>query len=442
MNNLFGTDGIRGSVGTYPFIYNALTNLSHAIALWAKKKYGDDASFLIATDTRQSCSWIKSIISSSLLSHSINIYDALELPTPAVFHLIKSNQKYTCGLIISASHNIYSDNGIKLIDSQTGKLSTEDEEYISFLTENNNKNDININYKNFGVTKIESCAKESYINFIISLFKPGFLNGYKIVLDVANGATYNIAPFIFNKLGAQVIAMNNVPNGVNINQNCGAIDTQCLKQEVLKNKADFGFAFDGDGDRVIAINNSGIIKDGDDLLAILSTHPDYINSKIIASTVMANQALEVFLKNQNKKLIRTAVGDKNIVLALQENNLLLGGEQSGHIILKNIINTGDGILVALKTIEAIQYNNNINLVTFEKYPQVLLTIPITIKRDLKSSPLCELIDKNSSNLKNGRVLVRYSGTENSLRIMVEDECEEKTRATANNLAQALQQYLL
>lgn len=434
----FGTDGIRNKVGEHPFTQEGLRELGHAIAHWALAKYGDKASFLIAADTRYSGDWVKTQLVSGILSKPVTIYEGGILPTPALFHLLKDSHTYTCGIVISASHNPAEDNGIKLVDARTGKLTLEDETLIGRL--------INQKVPAIDYTKLGRCqgyleAAEDYKNKIISFFRSSFLKGHKIVLDCAHGATYQIAPAIFKALGAEVITVNAAPNGYNINEQCGPLHPESLQKEMLKQKALIGFAFDGDGDRVIAVNKQGIVKDGDDILACLIEHPDYRQSPALVSTIMANQGFEAHVKGLGKEFIRTAVGDKHVAEMLMQRGLSLGGEPSGHIILNNTISTGDGILVALKLLETILSNGNSQLVSFTKFPQVLINVPIKIQKSLQEPPLSDVIEACKERLRSGRVVVRYSGTEPLIRVMVEDADSEHTKALAHLLATQLRAVL-
>lgn len=434
---LFGTDGIRNKVGVYPFTQEALPALGRALALWAEEKYGEKATFLLARDTRYSGPWIKAHLTSGLLSIPLKVYDAGILPTPVLFHLIKDNPRYTCGIIISASHNPAQDNGIKLIDAG-GKLSAEDEKRIIELMTNQTPA---LDYTALGNLLTYTTAQDHYYEKILSLFPPQFLKGHKIVLDCAQGATYRLAPLLFKALGAHTIVINNKPNGYNINEQCGATHLEALQQEVLKQKASVGFAFDGDGDRVIAVNGAGHIKDGDDILAMLMEHPSYRHQPAMISTVMANQGFEMHMNSLGKELVRTPVGDKYIVEALTHHGLSLGGEPSGHIVLNDIISTGDGILVALKLLEAMICTGNNELVSFTKFPQVLINVPIKIQKALHEPPLSDVIAASKERLRRGRLLVRYSGTEPLVRVMVEDVDSELTKAVAQTLATQLSAVL-
>ncbi|MCK4517203.1 hypothetical protein KAT92_00370, partial [Candidatus Babeliales bacterium] len=418
----FGTDGIRGKSDQFPFTPNALNLLGRAIARWGKQKYRKESlNVLLGHDTRESCEQIKKDLILGLSSHStIQTTDGQILPTPAVLQRIQAEKHFDFGIVISASHNPYTDNGIKLFDAKTGKLSADDEASIVEFFE------------------LPANPSHSYAENIISRFKPNFLANKKIVLDCANGATYKLAPEIFEKLGASVITLFANPNGKNINTNCGALFTQSLQEAVLQKNADIGFAFDGDGDRVIAVNKHGIVKNGDDFLAILLDHPDFAQEKTVVGTVMTNHGLALHLKQQQIKLIRTQVGDKNIAAYLEKENLLLGGEASGHLIIKNYLNTGDGIYVALKVLESLIINKNLDMQTFTKMPHVLVNIPVKQKRDLDERQYQSIINKHEKQLHDGRLLVRYSGTENLLRVMVEDQSPEHATTLAKSLSDQLQ----
>lgn len=435
MNNFFGTDGIRTQVGTEPLTVKGIYKLGKAIAQWAKDKYASKTQFLFCQDTRNSCDFIKATLQSAILSEGINIFDAEILPTPALFHILKDLSSYTTGIIISASHNTYTDNGIKIVDKLSGKITYQDEKTITHYFSNYLYD--NCQSTNYGSIKNNAQTfNKVYYEKIINLFPPNFLKSLTIVLDTAHGSTSYIAPKIFKKLGATLITINNKPNGKNINAACGALDPSDLQKEVVISKADIGFAFDGDGDRVIVINRQGEIKDGDDILALLSNFSNYTNQKLIIGTVMSNQGLEDYLYSNNKKLLRTKVGDKYILEKLNS-NCSLGGEQSGHIILNDIISTGDGILVALKIIEAIIELNNWNISTFKKYPQLQLNIPIKYKKDLTKAPISSILQEAEQAINKGRLLARYSGTENLLRVMIEEADSLLAHKIGNQLKKTL-----
>jgi phosphoglucosamine mutase len=433
--NLFGTDGIRGRVGVHPFTRDALPELGSALGAWILKTYGPGASVLLAHDTRNSCSWVKAALTSGMLLHPLHLVDAQVLPTPAVLCLIqKKLSHFSCGIIISASHNPYQDNGIKIIDAATGKISHADE---TTITELFYADSVEQQQSLFGTSTALANASELYAETVTALFPPLFLRGKTIVLDCAHGATSSLAETIFTACGAKVIVINSQPTGTNINECCGALHPEELQRAVLEHKADAGFAFDGDGDRVIAVSSHGEVKNGDDILALLSQHPLYSSQPVVIGTIMSNQGFELFLRNNGKLLVRAAVGDKYVAQELNAKNLLLGGEQSGHIIVRDYLPSGDGIVAALRTVEALQHTHNPTMETFTKYPQVLLNIAVPTKKDLSLSPFREIIEVNQSQLSTGRLLVRYSGTESVLRIMAEAENLEQAQSTAALVSQQL-----
>lgn len=445
MNNTlaFGTDGIRAHANEYPFTQKALHALGQAIAQWALEKYGTSRpGVLIGHDTRISCPRIKADLIEGLAQANIDIVDGGILPTPTVYQLIKDNERFNFGIVISASHNPYYDNGIKLFDALASKLSKADEEYIishfsRWYTEQDGSKAPCLKSS----VEIWSNAEQSYQKKIASHFPPDFLKGLKIVLDCANGATSHIAPDLFTQLGAEVITIANQPNGTNINAQCGATHPENLQKQVLEYNAHIGFAFDGDGDRLIVVNHSGSIKNGDDVLFLLLTLPEYATTQAIVGTVMSNQGFEQALDKLNKKLIRTKVGDKYVAEALASNKLALGGEISGHTIIYDYMPTSDGIFVALKILKAALITNNWELKTFTAFPQVLLNLPIKNKKDLNIEPFSTIVATYEKTLKDGRILVRYSGTENILRVMTEAQSQEQAKTTAQELAQALQHAL-
>jgi len=442
--NLFGTDGIRGAVGIRPLTHDYIIYLGSAIAAWAQEKYGDSPTILIGHDTRQSCDMIKSALKTGLLLSQVNLYDAGIIPTPAAYVIAKKlkanrSDRFDCAIVISASHNPYQDNGIKIIDAKTGKLSYIDEETITQIFYNNCKKEAC--YSTLGSDNIFFQAEQKYIEFVTNHFKKDLLKGLKIVLDCAHGATAQVGPAIFEMLGAQVYLIGSSPNGININEQCGSVHPKALQREVLLQKADAGFAFDGDGDRVVAVNALGQIKDGDDILAILHNHPMYQHEKAIVGTILTNYGFEKYLEQRGKKLIRTNVGDKFVVQAMKKQNLLLGGEQSGHIAIRDYLDMGDGIFVALKVMETLIQTGNFQMKTFEKYPQLMVNVPITEKKDLDSGPISELIASYKQNVQNGRIVVRYSGTQNLLRVMVEADTMSVAEKICLNLSNELQKEL-
>ncbi len=442
----FGTDGIRGRADQCPFTYNTLYQLGHALGQFLEKKYTHvphphKIKILIGQDTRESCDRIQEALTAGLNHFPVTIVHAGVIPTPTVCQIISQDPKYHFGIMISASHNPYYDNGIKLFNAQAGKISAQDEHKITCLFDKIQEH--RMDFMNNTITKSTVIqSKDTHLKYLQSIcmhVPKNLLAGLKIVLDCAHGATSNIAPEVFKYLKAQVIVIGAQPDGKNINDQCGALSPQMLKKAIRKHQADIGFAFDGDGDRVIIVNKHGAIKDGDDILYVLSQLPEYEEQKNIVGTVMTNTGLEKILNKQNKKLLRTSVGDKYIAQKLAEKNLLLGGEASGHIIMKNYLPSGDGIFVALKVLQALKLHNNFEFNTFEKYAQTLINVPVQNKKDLTQEPYATIVNQHKP--KDGRVLVRYSGTENLLRIMTEAYSNDESHSTAHTLAQKLQSAL-
>ncbi len=433
----FGTDGIRGNSEKYPFTRDGLRALGASISRWASEKYGKySPKVLIGYDTRLSGIRIKNELIEGLNYFHADIIDGGILPTPAVYRLISIDDSFDFGIAISASHNPFHDNGIKLFDAKKCKLSRQDEEEIEqFFALYFNKLELLQEGSDNRTEWID--AGYAYVDFISSKFSQNYLSGMTIILDCANGATFEVAPRIFKKFGASVITIGSAPSGVNINEKCGSTNPERLQRFVVANNAIIGFAFDGDGDRVIAVNKLGQIKDGDDILAILAQHSDYKNVNEIVGTITTNQGFESELHKSNKSLVRTQVGDKYVAAALEEKKLSLGGETCGHIIIKDYMPTGDGIFVALKTLESIIANQNLDMRTFDKYPQVMMNIPVKEKRDLSKQPYSDIIKKAQESIKDGRIIVRYSGTENLLRIMTEAQTDEIAKSVAQDLANNL-----
>lgn len=431
--NFFGTDGIRNTIGKFPLQFNTLPALGRAIGQWAFDKFGKSASILIAHDTRVSCALVKSSLKAGILLCGHTLYDAFIAPTPTVC-LLTQEQDFDLGIVISASHNPYQDNGIKII-TKSGKISPVDEDSIQGLYYEL-ANSGNIDYSSLGKEYFYDSAMH-YKNFLHSCFSTKFLEGLTVVLDCAHGATYKIAPDIFRSFGATVISLNDEPNGTNINHECGSLKPTSLQNKVIEVNADIGFAFDGDGDRVIACNKSGEIKDGDDLLAILLSHTTYKHSQLVVGTIMSNQGFERLNVNNNRTFLRTKVGDKYVLESLQANNALVGGEPSGHIILRDYMNSGDGIFTALRVIEAIQQSNNWDLKTFDRFPQLIVNLPVKKKIDLAKQSVTNLITQHTKQLTHGRIVVRYSGTENILRVMVESADLTEAQQVTQHLTESL-----
>jgi len=429
---LFGTDGVRGKAGEFitPFL---ATKLAMAFGEIIPKNTG---KILVGKDTRRSGYMIENALVSGLTAIGFDVIQIGPMPTPAIAFLTE-DMRCDGGIMISASHNPYYDNGIKFFDSEGNKLSENIEKEIEeryFKNEFNLKTD-----KEIGKSKRIDDVIGRYIVHIKSSFpKQLNLSGIRIVIDTANGAAYKVAPTIFSELGADVITINNEPNGFNINQNAGAMHPEILSAKVKEYRADIGFAFDGDADRLVVVDEKGEVVDGDKLIGALAVYlkeQNKLKNNAIAVTVMSNGALEDFLKKHGIKIYRSKVGDKYVLEIMKKYDLNFGGEQSGHIIFSDYAKTGDGLVSALQTIAYViksgkKASEALNL--FEVYPQVQTNIKVSEKIPLeKIDGAKEMLD---SVTKEGyRHLVRYSGTENKLRLLVEGSDNKKAKELLDKL---------
>ncbi len=431
----FGTDGIRTLIGTSPLTIQELPKLGYAIAQWAIEKNHCAPSILLAHDTRSSCHFMKAALKSGLLLTDCKIFDALALPTPTACMLTRMNKAFNCGIIITASHNPSQYNGLKIVDGHGSKIGDADQRRILELFKTVNVN--SIDHTHVGNDFRALNPGEPYIHTLSTYFNEHFLQGKTIVLDCAHGATSTLAPHIFRTFGANIITINATPDGQNINKNCGSLFPKSLIDAVKAHKADAGFAFDGDGDRVIAVNRYGHIKDGDDILALLTHHTSFKNTPAIIGTTFSNEGLNKYLAAQNKKLIRTDVGDQYVIEEMKLRKLNLGGEPVGHIIMPQYLDSSDGMYTALMVLDSIMQTSNWDMSTFEHYPQVLVNIPVNQKMELNKAPITEILAKNQKDYPAARFIVRYSRTEPLLRILVESEEKKNAEVLATKLSNQL-----
>lgn len=441
----FGTDGIRGNAYQFPFDQKSLFVLGYVIGYWYTQSVNAGmlrGNILIGCDTRESGERIKQDLYAGLSAFPYVCVDGGIMPTPAVFSLVSKGTDFGLGIVISASHNPYADNGIKLFKHGAGKLSLSDEQEIETL--------FSIIYARLDQDSVRvvlgSLIKnytlnERYKHDIAQRFKPNYLQGLKIVVDCAYGAMSDVAPSLFETFGAVVMSLHTAYTGFNINEQCGATHVDVLKNIVIQEQADYGIAFDGDGDRVVIVNVQGDLADGDDIIAILLDLPAYADERAVVSTIMANLGFEKYLAERSISLIRTSVGDKYVVASMEEQKILLGGEPSGHIIIGDYANTGDGLFVGLKTLEALLVSRNYSLKRFIKWPQVLQNIPVVNKKNLNDEPFVSLIAEYKKKLEGGRLIVRYSGTENIVRVMAEGVDFQVTTVVAQELVSRLQLLL-
>jgi len=431
---LFGTDGVRGKAGEILTPFLAM-KLAMAFGECLPEKTG---KILVGKDTRRSGYMIENALVSGLTAIGYNVIQIGPMPTPAIAFLTE-DMRCDGGIMISASHNPYYDNGIKFFDNFGNKLSQEFEEKIEKRYFENNF-DLKTG-KEIGKSKRIDDVIGRYIVHIKSSFpKHVNLSGMRIVLDTANGAAYKVAPTIFTELGADVITINDEPDGFNINQNAGAMHPEFLAKKVLEYRADIGFAFDGDADRLVVVDEKGEIINGDKLLGALAYYlykQNKLKNNGVAVTVMSNGALEKFLNDMGIKAYRSNVGDKYVLEVMKEKDLNFGGEQSGHIIFSDYAKTGDGLVSALQAVAyLIQSGKRASEAfdLFELYPQVQENIMVSQKTPLNEiNGAAELLDEVE---KEGyRHLVRYSGTENKLRLLIEGKNENKAKELLKKLVE-------
>ena len=420
---LFGTDGVRGKAGDF---LDAITVLKLAKAAGIYfRKHSTTKKILVGKDTRRSGYMIENALVSGLTAVGYDVIQIGPMPTPAIAYLTES-MRCDAGIMISASHNPFEDNGIKFFDNHGDKLSVSCEKNIEDIF---NDNDIMINGqvtgKEIGASKRIDDVIGRYIVSIKSSFpKDLTLKGLRIVLDCANGAAYKVGPTILEELGADVITINNKPNGFNINENCGAMHPETVAKLVKEYRADIGLALDGDADRLVVVDENGEIVDGDKLIGALCTYLN--NEKLLkgtgcVATVMSNIALEDYLSSHKIKLFRSNVGDKYVLEVMKEKNINFGGEQSGHIIFSDVAKTGDGLASALQVLALIIKSGKKAsevLNPFELYPQILHNMKVSEKIPLNEiKGLDELLKPLRD--KGLRDLIRYSGTENKIRLLLE-----------------------
>ena len=435
----FGTDGVRGRVGDHCINPELILKLGWAVGTVLASQGRGRGKALIGKDTRISGYMLESSLEAGLSAAGVDIHLLGPMPTPAIAYLTRTLHA-DIGIVISASHNPSEDNGIKFFSGEGTKLPDASEAAIEACMEMKMET---TNCLALGRAFRVDDAQGRYIEYCKSTVPWGTrLHGMKIVLDCANGATYHIAPAVFDELGATVILMNTQPDGFNINHECGSLHPELLRNRVLEESADVGIAFDGDGDRLVMVDHQGDILDGDELLWVMSKH---FNRKKrlgggVVGTVMSNFGLELALKSKDIPFVRTKVGDRYILETLQEKNWLLGGETSGHIIWKAVSTTGDGIVAALQILRSM-YRHESTLADLKKgmtkLPQTMINIPRTKTSDpLASSVVQKLINEVEKELAGqGRVLLRPSGTEAVLRVMVEGENEKQVNQLANQLAE-------
>ena len=430
----FGTDGIRGKVGEFPITPEFVMRLGWAAGRVLVKKGSGD--ILIGKDTRISGYMFESALEAGLSAAGMNICLLGPMPTPAIAYLTRSTRA-KAGIVISASHNSYQDNGIKFFSSDGMKLADE----IEYEIEQEMEKPLEVVSTNkLGKAKRIHDAARRYIEFCKSRINLQVdLKGLRILVDCAQGAAYHIAPKVFEELGADVISVGTQPDGININENCGATTPEFLRQKLKETGSDAGIALDGDGDRIIMVDEKGEIVDGDEILYIMAREfRDHLKGAVVG-TQMSNLGLEQAVQGMGLDFVRTSVGDRYVMDMLQKRNLVLGGEPSGHIVNLNKTTTGDGIISALQVLEAMQ-TRKMSLSELKsgmrKYPQTLINVRLDklIRLDDLHNVTVALESAQADMGNKGRILLRESGTEPLIRVMVEGEDREYVDQVARNLA--------
>ncbi|MEP6787026.1 MAG: phosphoglucosamine mutase [Acidobacteriota bacterium] len=438
MKKLFGTDGIRGVAGEFPLNEKTVGVIGASVARQFRERLGRDARFISGRDTRESGSWIEAAFHAGAASENVICESAGVITTPGVAYLTSAFD-FDAGVVISASHNPFQDNGIKIF-SPTGKKIDEATERA---IEKDIYDDVDAVTSSFDV---HAARADEFANAYLDHLKRvgnGFAaDGIKLVVDCANGAASELAPKLFASLGAEVVAIHNEPNGRNINANCGSTHIENLPARVVSENAAFGVAFDGDADRALFVDEKGNIVDGDATLWImaqyLKAHGKLANSTVVA-TVMSNIGLELALGSKDIKLIRANVGDKYVLEKLIESGTEIGGEQSGHIIFPEISLVGDGMMTALLLLRAIvEKGITLSQATagLTRYPQILVNVKVGEKRPFEEVPEIAAAARIVENELHGegRLLLRYSGTENLARVMIEGKDQESIESQARRLA--------
>ena len=450
MGKLFGTDGVRGLANEYPMTAEMALNIGRAIAHLFNRK-GHTSKIIIGKDTRLSGYMLENALISGVCSMGANAYLLNVLPTPGIAFMTRG-QKADAGVVISASHNPFKDNGIKIFSGNGFKLSLEKEKQIEELILNNNHSidDYLPEPKDLGKAFRLNDAVDLYTLFLKDTFpKVLSMRGMKIALDCANGATYRVAPKVFRELGAEVFTIHANPDGMNINSNCGSQYPEDLANAVIKYGAEIGMAFDGDGDRVIAVDEKGNTITGNQILLIYSNtlkKEGKLKNNTVVTTIMSNLGLDIALKERGINHVKSDVGDRYVLKDMLTRDSVIGGEDSGHLIFLDYHTTGDGILSGLQLISSMLKEKKplselAAMMTI--YPQVLINVDVRSKPDISSLPeVAGVIAEVEKELgEKGRVLVRYSGTQQMCRVMVEGPTKEATDAYCNKIADVVKKTI-
>jgi phosphoglucosamine mutase len=448
MEKLFGTDGIRGAAGEFPLDEKTVEIIGRSLARQMSEKLGRQPRFVTGRDTRESGEWIERAFHAGAISEGAHCESAGIITTPGVAFVTKAFN-FDAGIVVSASHNPFHDNGIKIFSPSGKKIDGATEREI----EKDIFDDSKFKIQNSKFEKVDSSNsakyQNAYLEYLADEFKNLSLENFKIVIDCAHGAASNLAPRLLEKFGARVAAINCQPDGRNINADCGSLHIEGLQARVAAENADFGAAFDGDADRSLFVDEQGNTVDGDAVLWAMAGHlrnHGKLNQDTVVATVMSNLGLEVALESTGIKLLRTAVGDKYVLEELLKTNASIGGEQSGHIIFPFRSLVGDGMLTMLFLLEAMRESGKtLSELTagFVRFPQVLVNVKVKEKRPFADvgeiSTLSKQVETELG--QKGRLLLRYSGTENLARVMIEGENQNQIESQAHRLAEVIKASL-
>ncbi len=436
---------MRGHAGEFPLDAATIKIVGKSLAKHlAEINGGKKTRIIIGRDTRESGGWIEKALITGASEANADCESAGVITTPGVAFLARTLPA-DAGVVISASHNPYQDNGIKIFSPIGKKLDDATEHLIEADIYSANKAEMFIDSE----VNENSTLREHYLDYLANEFSSLSLDGLKIVADCANGASFDLAPRLLEKLGAEIIPINNTPNGQNINHDCGSLHLEHLQKKVVEEKADIGIAFDGDADRALFVDGNGRVVDGDAYLftlgCFMKERNELVDNTIVATT-MSNLGLEIALREQGIKLLRTDVGDKYVLEELLRTNTSIGGEQSGHIIFPKRSLAGDGMLTMLCLLEAIKEKNaRLEDLTagFKRYPQILVNVRVKEKQPFGDVPqIAQGAKEIETKLgEKGRLLLRYSGTETLARVMIEGENQEEIEKLANGLAQTIKEVL-
>jgi phosphoglucosamine mutase len=452
MGKLFGTDGVRGMANEGNMTAEMVLQIGRATAYTCKEHHSEKGTrprIIIGKDTRLSGYMLENALTAGITSMGVDVLLLGPIPTPAIAFITQS-MRADAGIMISASHNPYFDNGIKIFSHTGYKLPDEMEAEIEDLVLSGRINNIRPVAQEVGKARRIDDAMGRYIEFCKNTFPDGMtLDGMKVVLDCSNGATYKCAPLIFSELGAEVTTIHADPNGTNINDNCGSQHTQDLRTKVKGLGADVGLAFDGDGDRLIAVDENGCELTGDQIIAICTKHfknNGLLKNNLVVGTVMSNIGFHVALKELGIETAVSDVGDRCVLELMQEKDAVLGGEDSGHIIFHNYHTTGDGIVSALQLLGIMRETGSMlsSLAeVMEVFPQVLINVDVAEKPPLSEiQKLQTAIQEAEDELADkGRVLIRYSGTQPMCRVMVEGPTQDQTNEIAERLVNVVKECI-